>query len=285
MSISVRILTLLIVLLSTCLSYAQEKSYQYQLDGTYPATLPGLSTPRNIRFTIMWNEKKQTIDGVYGDNFFTARSPVNGAVGTQGRVFNIKLPRMIQNVSNLSLSASENAVMVFLKDPMSMTVFETNIQAAIVARADYVPETASACDVGFGVLSGYCGLYRGTLNELSDSNNLCNLPDYGFRFELSADARTNLYFYYSDSTIGIPTHNLGAFPGTPVSSEVSLTNRHCGVLVATSFPSAGCQLLTLTGNFTEVGEGKNFRGRYTITDEETKDQCTYEMVMDREKVY
>ena len=113
MSNSMRFVTLLILLFSTFTVYGQEKSYQYQLDGTYPATLPGLSTPQNIRFTVMWNEKKQTIDGVYADNFFTARSPVNGAVGTQGRVFNIRLPRMINNVSNLSLTARDNSVMVF----------------------------------------------------------------------------------------------------------------------------------------------------------------------------
>jgi hypothetical protein len=111
------------------------------------------------------------------------------------------------------------------------------------------------------------------------------LPDFGFRFELSADARTNLYFYYSDSTIGIPTHNLGAFPATPVRTEVNLTNRHCGILIATTFTANGCQSLNVAGKFGEVGDGKMFRGSYTITDEESGDKCTYDMVLDREKLY
>lgn len=285
MSISIRFLTLLLLSFGPFLSYAQVKSYQYQLDGTYPATLPGFSSPRNIRFTLAWNEKKQTIDGSYSDDFFTSPSPVNGTVGLQGRVFNIKLPRIIQNVSNLSIIAKDNTVMIYMKDQTDMTINEANIPGTITVRQDYVETAASACDVGFGVLSGYCGLYKGTLNELSDSNNQCNLPDYGFRFELSADARTNLYFYYSDSTIGIPTHNLGAFPATPVTTEVNLTNRHCGVLVATNFTATSCQSLNMTGNFGEIGDGKTFRGRYTITDEESGDKCTYEMVMEREKLY
>ncbi|MBA2403423.1 MAG: hypothetical protein H0V66_01520 [Bdellovibrionales bacterium] len=285
MSISIRFLTLLILLFGSFLSYGQEKSYQYQLDGTYPATLPGFTTPRNIRFTITWNEKQQSIDGLYTDDFFTLRSPVNGTVGSQGRVFNIKLPRITQNVSNLSLISSADSVMVYMKDRTDMTISQTNILATPVVRPDYVEETASACDVGFGVLSGYCGVYRGTLNEVTDSNNQCNLPDYGFRLELSADARTNLYFYYSDTVIGIPSHNLGAFPEAPLSTTVTNSNRHCGVLVGTNFPTISCQVLTLNGTYGEVGEGRTFRGRYTITDEQSRNSCSYELVMEREKVY
>lgn len=285
MSISIRFLTLMIVFLIACVAHAQEKSYQYQLDGTYPAKLPGLSETRNIHFSMAWNEKNQQIDGVYVDDFFTSRSPVSGTSGMQGRVFNIQLPRIIQNVSNLSLTSNASTVMVFMKDRTAMTIDQANIQALVMIRPDYVPETESACDVGFGVLSGYCGLYRGTLNEISDSNNLCNLPDYGFRLELSADARTNIYFYYSDSIIGIPSHNLGAFSSAPLTNTVAQSNRHCGVLVGTNFSTGSCQLLTLNGNFAEVGAGRTFRGRYTITDELSLNRCVYELVMEREKSY
>lgn len=285
MSISIRFLTLLILLLSSALTYGQVKSYQYQLDGSYPATLPGLSGTRTIRFAIAWNEKNQAIDGVYGDNFFTSGSPVTGTSGQLGRVFNIKLPRVLQNVNNLSLTSNDGTVMVYLKDVTGMTISQTSISATPTLRADYVPEAASACDVGFGVLSGYCGLYQGTLNEITDSNNLCNLPEYGFRLELSADARTNLYLYYSDSVIGIPTHNLGAFSSAPLSTSVALTNRHCGGLPGTIYQENSCQLLTLNGDYAVVGDSRTFRGRYTITDEITRNSCTYDLVMDREKSY
>ena len=60
MSISIRLMTLVILLCSSLEALAQEKSYQYQLDGTYPANLPGLSSAQNIRFTINWNEKKMS---------------------------------------------------------------------------------------------------------------------------------------------------------------------------------------------------------------------------------
>ena len=285
MSVSIRFLTLLILLFLGQLSYGQEKSYQYQLDGSYPATLPGLSSPQTVRFSIIWNEKNQLVDGLYSDNFFTAKSRVTGTVGSQGRVFKVQLPRIIQNVSNLSLTSNANFVMIFMKDPTAMTIDQANIQAAIITREDYIREIESACDVGFGVLSGYCGIYHGKLNKLSDTNNICNLPDYGFRLELSADATTNLYFYYSDTTIGIPSHNLGPFPSAPMTTAVNLIQQHCGVLVGTNFPASGCHSLSLIGAFGESGFDKTFRGRYTIKSDRSSSLCIYELIMEREKRY
>ena len=266
MSISIRLMTLLILLFSSLEALAQEKSYQYQLDGTYPANLPGLSSAQSIRFTLNWNEKKNLIEGVYKDNFFTSKSPVSGTSGVQGRVFSLKLPRIMQNVSQISLTANAGSVMVFLKDVTDMTVEQASIQAAVVTNEGYKPETEIVCE--------NCGLYRGSLSKISDSNNLCSLPDYGFRLEITPENKVSLYFYYSDSTIGIPTHSLGSYPFQ--------ATQHCGILVGTSFPAENCQQLSLSGAFSGPSEKRSFQGRYVMTDETSKESCSYEMVLERE---
>lgn len=292
MSISIRFLTLLLVLLFSNVASSQAISYQYQMDGTYSVNLPGLTQAQTIRFTILWNENRGAISGLYGDSYFSSSSKVTGTAGVYGRVFNIQLPRIIQGVQNITFTASETnievgslPVQIYLKDMVSQTVAQTNISTAITVRSDADNPPESACDVGFGVLSGYCGLYQGTLSEISDSGNNCNLPDYGFRFELNSDARTSLYFYYSDSTIGIPKHDLGTLPAAPTVPNLNLSSRHCGVLLGTNFNNTNCQILNLNGTFTEVGDGRNFRGRYTVIEETTGNSCSYDINVNREKSY
>ena len=291
MSISIRLLTLMILLLFSFILQAQTPNYQYQLDGSFAATLPNLAT-RNVRFTMLWNEKNSVVAGVYQDDIFSTGSPVTGTAGMQGRVFNIRLPRVIQGISNISITASianltggNLPLMVFMRDQAMNTITQSTTSSIVTIRSDYVPPGESACDVGFGVLSGYCGLYVGRLNEVADTANVCSLPDYGFRLELSADATTNLYFYYSDIVPGTPVHKLGAFPSAPVTSNVSVTTRHCGSLVGTGFSESTCQILSLTGNYTEVGTGRNFQGTYRIAEETSGTNCIYEINVDREKPY
>lgn len=292
MSISIRLLTLMIVFLFSFFASAQTPNYQYQIDGSFPATLGSDLATRNIRFTLLWNEKNSTVNGVYRDDFFTPGSPVTGTAGIQGRVFNIRFPRIIQGVSNLSITTSianieggNLPLMVYMRDQAENTINQANTYSNVTIRADYVEPIVSACDVGLGVLSGYCGLYSGKLNEVSDSANVCNLPDYGFKMELSADANTNLYFYYSDTVPGTPVHKLGVFPTAPLTSNVTVSTRHCGALVGTGFSSNTCQVLSLTGNYTEVGAGRNFQGRYSISEESSGINCIYDINVDREKGY
>jgi hypothetical protein len=292
MSISIRLLTLTILFLLSTLVHAQTPNYQYQLDGSYTATLPWDLSTRNVRFTMLWNESNSVVTGVYQDSLFVAGAPVTGTAGIQGRVFNIKLPRIIQGISNLSITANianisggNLPVMVFMRDQAMNTVNQSNTNSIVTIRSDYVEPAESACDIGFGVISGFCGLYTGRLNESTDSTNKCNLPDYGFRMELSADATTNLYFYYSDIVPGTPVHKLGAFASAPVTSNVNVTTRHCGTLPGTSFSEGTCQVLSLTGNYTDVGAGKNFQGKYQITEESSGANCVYDINVDREKAY
>jgi hypothetical protein len=80
-------------------------------------------------------------------------------------------------------------------------------------------------------------------------------------------------------------HNLGAFSSAPVTSNVTVSTRHCGTLVGTNFSNSSCQVLSLTGDYSEVGAGKNFQGKYQITEESSGENCVYEMKLSRERAY
>lgn len=115
---------------------------------------------------MLWNEKNSNVNGVYQDDFFTTGSPVTGTAGIQGRVFNMKFPRIMQGVSNISITASmvnitggNMPLMVFMRDQADSTLNQATTSSKVTIRSDYVEPEASACDVGFGSLSGYCGLY------------------------------------------------------------------------------------------------------------------------------
>lgn len=293
MSIFIRFLSLLILFLVSLSIHAQEITYQYQLDGVYPATFPGNFSGQNIRFTILWNEKNNSIQGLYGDTFFSSNSPVTGTVGTGGRVFNVRLPRIMQGVSNISVTSTVQSLtggtvpaMVFLRDNLGNTISQANVTPTVTVRTDApTEEEPTVCDVGFGVLSGYCGVYTGTINEVNDSGNLCDIPNYRFGLQLNTDARVNLYFYYSTTTVGIPTHTLGTFPAVPITTGVSLTNRNCGTLVGTRFNPENCQVQTLNGTFSDIAGTRAFRGRYMITEEVTGETCSHEIVVERQLGY
>jgi len=254
-------------------THAANSDYEFQLSGSYSATLPGLSQAQKINFTLQWNEKKQLISGIYRDSFFTSGTEALGTAGAEGRVFNVRLPRMIQNVTNLSITANNATLMVFMKDQTAMTIDQVNIQASVAKNTDYVEKSQEECS--------NCGIYGGTIRELTDSNNKCRLPDYNFRMELSAEKKLTLYYYYSELVIGIPTHDLGIVKSE--SDRFEHTYRHCGVLVGTKFLPENCQKLSFSGNFTPFGEARNFRGQYIIEDQKTFERCSYELVLTREK--
>lgn len=275
----------LLILLFSLLSFAQDKSYQYQMDGSFEAQLPGLSEAKPIRFNLLWNEKNGQINGLYKDDFFTSGASVSGTSGVSGKVFDVILPEVIQNIKRLSLTTSTfrpngapQPIMIFMRDPFNMTVAESNSLVSSFEKMDYVP-SPEKCSSGFGALKGFCGLYKGTLTEEEDPESLCQLPDYGFRLELNEDAQIFLYFYYSDHVIGIPHHDLGALLNAPATKSIQLITRHCGNLVGTTIPHANCQTLNLTGEFSDLFHQKSFKGTYIIRDEQTKAACRYSLVI------
>lgn len=278
----------LLLLFLAFFSFAQpiDKNYQYKMDGSFQATLPGDGVPHTVRFTLLWNEKDSAITGHYRDDLFTNGSPVVGTSGTTGKVFNTSFAKATQNVVKLSLTCVAPKVeggtiplMVFMKDRVDMTVDQYTTSGAVTVRTDYVPET-QACVNGFGEVKGYCGMYKGSLTEIMDAGNFCSLTDYGFRMELSDEARVNLYFYYSDTTIGIPAHSLGALETVPLAPSISMNEKHCGNLVGTNFPGSSCQTLRLSGSFTKLNDKKRFNGTYSIQDDETKESCSYSLILE-----
>jgi hypothetical protein len=280
----------LLLLFLTLVSFAQKptENFQYQMDGSYKANLPGLSESQQVNYSLLWNEKNGNIAGLYRDNFFSSNSPMTGISGAEGRVFNATFPRVIQNVFKISLTSVSTSLesgtiplMIFLKDRVDMTIDQMTTSATLITRSDYRPETET-CDSGFGELKGYCGLYKGTLTELNDSNNLCNLPDYGFRMELSKEGMIQFYFYYSEITIGIPSHSLGAFDSIPLSKTINMSERHCGSLVGTIFPNSNCQNLRLYGTFSRPNDKKKFNGTYSLQDIETNESCSYGLILESE---
>jgi hypothetical protein len=216
---------------------------------------------------------------------------VTGTSGMNGRIFTVDFPRVIQGVSSLSITTNMTnlmsgtaPVMIVMMDPSANSLGQYNVSAAVVVFSGAGP-VESNCDIGFGALTEYCGLYAGRIQEMSDTSNRCNLPDYGFRMELNTDAKFNLYFYYSDSTVGIPEHELNSLPTPPLTPTVNLTTRHCGTLVGTTFDANNCQALRLEGRFEDNAGQRRFRGTYMVTEEISNENCSYELVLDREKGY
>lgn len=281
----------LLFLLFSWSAYAQTGIYQYQMDGTFQGRVPQDLRQVDVTFTLAWREINGRIEGTYRDNFFTNNTPVTGTSGMNGRVFSVDFPRVIQGVSSLSITTNMTnlmsgtaPVMIVMMDPSANSLGQYNVSAAVVVFSGAGP-VESNCDIGFGALTEYCGLYAGRIQEMSDDSNRCNLPDYGFRMELNTDAKFNLYFYYSDSTVGIPEHELNSLPTPPLTPTVNLTTRHCGTLVGTTFDANNCQALRLEGRFEDNAGQRRFRGSYQMTDEISNENCRYEMVLDREKGY
>lgn len=283
---------LLILFLIFCLSlFARAQVQNYRMEGTFPFTPPTQVGPTNVNFNLIWSVRDGVIRGVYQDNYFSANTTVTGTSGMQGTAFLVNFPQTIQGVSGLSLNTNQanltggtTVVMVYARGPGGMSNNIANISASVYTQEAQAQE--NNCDVGFGVLSGYCGLYSGTVTENSDSANHCNLTaNPGFRMELATNAEVSLYLNYTTSIIGLPVHTIGAFPSAPLTSTVDLTNRNCGPLPGTTFLPANCQAQTLSGTFSDVAGTKNFIGTYSIMDEITGDSCTYGLTLQRTTPY
>jgi hypothetical protein len=281
----------LLFLLFSWSAYAQTGIYQYQMDGTFQGRVPQDLRQVDVTFTLAWREINGRIEGTYRDNVFTNNTAVTGTTGMNGRIFSVDFPRVIQGVSSLSITTNMTNLqsgtaptMIVMMDPSANSLSQYNVSAAVVVFGGAQP-IESNCDIGFGALTEYCGLYAGRIQEVSDTSNRCNLPEYGFRLELNTDAKFNLYFYYSDSTVGIPAHGLNSPPTPPLTPEVNITNRHCGTLVGTGFNPENCQALRLEGRFEDNGGLRSFRGTYMMTDEISNENCRYELVLEREKGY
>jgi hypothetical protein len=265
---------------------ATDQNYKYKMEGSFRANLPGLLRFQDVRFTVFWNEKNGTLRGVYQDDLFTNATSFVGSSSSMGKVFSITLPAPVHNVMKLSLTTIADKMdqasiplMIFMQDRLSMTVDEITTTAKVEVR-NVIGDETPLCEEGFGELRGYCGTYKGKILEIIDPGNYCQLPEYGFRLVLSPQKRVDLFFYYSETTIGIPTHSLGLIETLPLAPYLSVSEKHCGTLVGTNFEASHCQTLKLSGNLSKLGNVKRFNGTYSILDQTTKEGCTYSLILE-----
>jgi hypothetical protein len=296
MTLLVRFLTSFLLTLPT-LIFAQD--FQYSLEGSFtttstPTTQP---TPLTVNYQVRWNETSTDIQGMYQDNLFAKDGPklLTGTVSPTGRTFNVILPFDEQGVKSITLTSPQGGL---LTGTVPMTV-ETRNNAGI--NVDTVPGFAlmdsrggplgqgpnqNQCTIGFGAISGYCGLYTGTWIENFDSTDRCNLLTAGgLRMELAANTAFTIYMGYIDTTANIPFHALGTFVTAPLSTSISQRRRVCEPLSGTTFTPTTCKTLSLSGIFFEQAGDRAFNGTYSIYDESTGESCSYNLDLRREVIF
>jgi hypothetical protein len=271
---------------------AFSQTYRFRLEGTYSLT-PGTS-PAAVNFTLQWNEFDTQIRGIYKDNYYSGSANVEGITSTGNRTMNVIFPDAVNGAKNITFLSSQtqpvNGAMplsITVRDASGATILTNNISGIMSSvNASNGPD-GTLCSVGFGSLTGFCGLYAGTVTEGADANNRCNLVgDGSLRMELSTDKSVNIFLNYTNSIQGLPVHRLGAIPLTSLSPNIDQRSRNCGTLAGTSFFTGNCQSLQLTGSFNETsGSGRTFTGTYTITDETSAETCTLSLNLERSTAY
>lgn len=265
----------------------------YRMTGNF--TLFGNTfAPLRATYTLMWTEDETFIEGRYSDDVLGANIGVTGSIINGKRTFQIVFPTPDPRRGVKSLAMETTAtpgmhptaqVSVLAKSlngvPLQSAIVFSNITPDVNAIAE--AQEATDCAVGFGALTGFCGLYAGNISEGGDTGNLCQL--LGPRLELATNGELSLYFNYNGTLRGIPRHEFGSLLGMPLSQNINTTIRHCGPLPGTNMNSVGCQTLKLVGSFQDFGTVSNFTGTYDIRDEVTGNTCSYSMNLGRDVVY
>ena len=270
-------------------SFAQ----MYRMTGDF-ALFGNTSSPIRATYTLTWRENGASLEGRYSDNVFAANAGVTGVMVNGKRTFQVVLPTpdARHGVKSLTFETTDFQGM---DANVSTTIVSKDINGApiqsTVTFAGIIPDNtgtfqaqeASNCSVGFGMLTGFCGLYGGNMSEESDASNVCQLT--GTRLELAINGDLSLYFNYKGSLRNIPRHTFGSLLGTPMGQNINTTVRHCGELPGTNMNSIGCKVLRFVGSFQDFGSIKNFSGTYDIRDEVTGNTCSYGMNLAREVMY
>lgn len=235
-------------------------------------------TPTNVNFTINWNEIGGTIQGQYDDNFFARTNNLSGELSADGRRFDIVFDQAEQDIKSLSiftpitsLNQNQIPVTVTLKDNLGNVITSENIVSTLTTSDVAQP---SPCSVGFGVLTNYCGIYSGFINETKDEANRCNIL-----------GNTKMELTTNGNIILNPFHSLGSLPLSPMSPDINIIRRNCGVLAGTTFLTNNCQRQNLKGSFIDNNGIRSFVGSYRIIDETNGESCTYSFSFTREVTY
>jgi hypothetical protein len=286
-----RVLLIILVLMSSTQASAQD--YQFRLDGSF-AINSEILNPTTVNFTVSWNEEDNRITGIYSDNYFTGidNATVEGNTGTHGRSFNIVFPNISRGARSLTLLATTvgletgtTSVSISPRNDLGEALATYNIAATItLLRSASEPSSPTTCTVGFGDLTGFCGLYAGNILKVQDPLNRCHqINSRQTRLAFSPEGDFALYLQYTDTLVGLPLHNLGSMPISPSSNLINQTSHNCGPLAGTSLNNENCQRLTLEGSFTNYAGVKSFAGSYTIEDEENEETCSYSLNLTMER--
>lgn len=282
--------TLFLLLLSALMvTWAQD--YNYRLEGNFTTDL----SPTPVAFNLSWSEGSEGITGTYQDTYFSKKGVVTGVAGDEGRIFNIVFPDAQKNAKSMTIVTTE-ADATSGEVPLTMTISNRSgatiavnnttaeiYRAAATGSAVEAQEEAEGCDLG--ALSGFCGVYQGNIIETFDTGNRCLLNGAGtIVLELSRAGLLRLFTNYINTTVNLPAHPLGAVAEAE-NRSITEASRHCGALAGTNFFEANCQRLSFIGTFAPTGEGREFTGTYTITDEKTGEKCSYSLEMEREITY
>lgn len=252
------------------------------------------SAPIRANFTLIWNESDNYLEGRYSDNVLVGNAGATGTILNGKRTFSISLPTpdprhgvktiTIETSDVKGMSTNVNTT-VTVKDLNGVPLQSSPIFAQIRPDSESAMQAQqyTNCSAGFGLLTGFCGVYSGNFAEEQDLGNVCQLV--GAKLELADTGDLNFYFNYSGTFSSIPKHSFGSILGGPLSRNINLSVRHCGHLPATTMNSAGCQDLHLVGAFQEFGLRRNFAGTYDIRDEVTGNTCRYSFNFYREDNY
>lgn len=276
-------MTVILFLFLTLSAFAQE--FQHRLEGSFT------SNATTINYTINWNETSTTLQGLYQDNLF-AQGPttMTGTVGTTGRTFSVILPTETLGVRQLvfqspvvTTTSGSIPLNITTRDSIGRVVDAPNTMAMMsTMQAATAPGVGNddSCVIGFGALTGYCGMYNGAMNEISDNRERCNLLSLGNpKLELAADTVFRLYL--ADQQL----HNIGPFLPSPQSNTINVTSRNCTVMPGTTFVPNNCKTVNLNGIFFNQAGTITFNGTYSISDEVNADACSYTMNLTREVTY
>lgn len=290
-------MSILLVLFLALTAFAQE--FQYRMEGSFNTTAvpgePGI--PTTVNYTINWNETSTAIQGLYRDNYFSQAGPniVSGTVNNDGRTMNVILPQAVSGVRSLRISTTQTGtgsgsvpVSVVTRNNVGGNIDNLDNFALLTAlpAATNAQAQEESCTIGFGALTGFCGIYNGVFNEVSDNRNRCNLLTAGNpRLELGVNTVFSLYLNYIPGVTNQSSHTIGAFPPSPLTASVNINARYCAPLPGTTFVPGDCLNLNLTGDFLDQTDNPTFIGTYTITDEVNADSCSYSMSLSRELSY
>lgn len=273
------------------------QSFQYRLEGSFTTVAtPDPTSPTIVNYSINWNETSNALQGIYQDNYFTQGQPrtVSGTVTPTARSMNIILPQTVSNVRQLTFVTNATGT---TSGSVSMNITTRDNIGSVIdnpstfALVSTLPGASSGagdptqeCIVGFGALTGMCGIYNGSFAEIRDSNNRCDLLSAGNpRLEFAPNTAFSLILNYIPGAQNTETHTIGTFLPSPQTNSINISGRNCGDLPATSFITGDCKTMNLNGIFIPTPNGDySFSGTYTITDEVNAESCAYSLNLTRE---